>query len=253
MVMTALIVDDERLAREELRGLLLGNDNVEVCGEAASAKAALEMVQELKPDVVFLDVEMPGMNGFDFLEVLPAPHPHIIFVTAYDAFAVRAFEVNALDYLMKPVHPERLTAALAKICVKEDAEGEATDEEDVSDENETAGERPFCEEDRIFVKDGERCWFIPIAELRLLETDGNFTRLHMPNGKPLLYRTLNSLEERLPESMFIRANRSQIVNMRHIKDMQPWFSGGVKAVMTDGTEVEFSRRQTRTLKSRTGL
>jgi two-component system LytT family response regulator len=251
MVMTALIVDDERLAREELRGLLSENESIEVCGEASSAKSALDMVRELNPDIVFLDVEMPGMNGFDFLEVLPAPHPHIIFVTAYDAFAVRAFEVNALDYLMKPVHPERLAAALAKVRAKEDSERE--EEAGVSEGNPSEGERPFREDDRIFVKDGDRCWFIPIAELRLLETDGNFTRLHIPNGKPLLYRTLNSLEERLPESMFIRANRSQIVNMRHIKDMQPWFSGGVKAVTTDGIEVEFSRRQTRTLKARTGL
>lgn len=252
MVMTALIVDDERLAREELRGLLSDSESIEVCGEASGAKAALELVRDLKPDVVFLDVEMPGMNGFDFLEVLPAPHPHIIFVTAYDAFAVRAFEVNALDYLMKPVHPERLAAALAKVRAKEEAENEA-EEAAASDDSSTDGERPFREDDRIFVKDGDRCWFIPIAELRLLETDGNFTRLHIPNGKPLLYRTLNSLEERLPESMFIRANRSQIVNMRHIKDMHPWFSGGVKAVTTDGIEVEFSRRQTRALKARTGL
>lgn len=248
--MKAAIVDDERLAREELRGLLAEHEFIEIIGEAASAKAALDLVEEKKPDLIFLDVEMPGMNGFDFLEILPAPQPHVIFVTAYDAFAVRAFEVNALDYLMKPVHPQRLATALAKVRAKIDAEecespceGEVVPKED----------KPFDENDRIFVKDGDHCWFIPIGELRLMETDGNFTRLYIKNGKPLLYRTLNSLEERMPTTMFIRANRSQIVNMRHIKEMQPWFSGGVKAILTDGTEVEFSRRQTRALRAKTGL
>jgi two-component system, LytTR family, response regulator len=250
MNMKAVIVDDERLAREELRTLLAEHEFVQVCAEAASARAALELVRDEKPDLLFLDVEMPGMNGFDFLEALPAPHPHVIFVTAYDAFAVRAFEVNALDYLMKPVHPQRLAAALAKVRAKQDA---MNDGGPGGSDAAPQEERPFKEDDRIFVKDGDRCWFIPIGELRLLETDGNFTRLHLKNEKPLLYRTLNSLEERLPPSMFIRANRSQIVNMRHIKDMHPWFSGGVKAVLNDGTEVEFSRRQTRALRAQTGL
>ena len=250
MKLRTILIDDERLAREELRGLLSAHDFVEVCGEAASAKAALEVVKEEKPDLIFLDIEMPGMNGFEFLEVLPAPHPHVVFVTAYDAFAVRAFEVNALDYLMKPVHPQRLATALAR--VRSYTEGEPKEESDAGADR-LKTDKPFDENDRVFVKDGDRCWFVPIAELRLLETEGNFTRLHLKHGKPFLYRTLNSLEERLPASLFIRANRSQIVNLRHIQEMVPWFSGGVKALLTDGTEVEFSRRQTRVLRERTGI
>jgi two-component system LytT family response regulator len=246
MKLRTVIVDDERLAREELRGLLAAFDFVEILGEASNAREALDAVKNLAPDLLFLDVEMPGMNGFDLLQALPAPAPDIVFVTAYDAFAVRAFEVNALDYLMKPVHSGRLASALAKVRAKIDA---AESRGDVA----PGTEKPFEENDRIFIKDGDRCLFVPIAELRLLETDGNFTKLHVRSEKPILYRTLNSLEERLPQSMFMRANRSQIVNMRHIKDVQPWFSGGVKAVLSDGTEVEFSRRQTKLFRERTGL
>ncbi len=249
MTIRTVIVDDERLAREELRGLLAAHEYVDIRGEADSPRTALALVREIKPDLIFLDIEMPGMNGFDFLDALPPPHPCIIFVTAYDAFAVRAFEVNAMDYLMKPVRPERLGAALDRARARLAAAPEDGAEPDTPPQQ----ERPFREDDRIFLRDGDRCWFIPIADLRLLEADGNFTRLHFRGDKPLLYRTLFSLEKRLPESLFVRANRSQIVNIRHIVGVHPWFSGGVKIVLTDGTEVEFSRRQTRALKTRTGI
>ncbi len=249
MTIRAVIVDDERLAREELRGLLASHDFVKICGEADGPKAALTLIEKEKPDLVFLDIEMPGMNGFDFLDVLPPPHPNIIFVTAYDAFAVRAFEVNARDYLMKPVRQERLAAALEKVrtaLAASESGNEAAQER-------AREEKPFREDDRIFVRDGDRCWFIPIGDLRLLESDGNFTRLHFRSEKPLLYRTLFSLEKRLPEALFARANRSQIVNIRHIGEIHPWFSGGVRVILTDGTAVEFSRRQTRALKEKTGI
>lgn len=244
--MKTIIVDDERLAREELRALLAEHESVEVCGEAANATSAIRLIQELHPDLMFLDIEMPGMNGFQLIEALPAPHPQIIFVTAYDAFALRAFEVNALDYLMKPVNPRRLVEALNKLQTR--AENNNND-----DEADEAPATPLTEEDRIFVRDGERCWFVPLRELKLLETEGNYTRLHMKSGSPLLYRTLNSLEQRLPESLFIRANRSQIVNLHKIEGVSPWFSGGLKATLCDGKEVEFSRRQARAFRNKTGL
>ena len=241
--MRAIIVDDERLAREELRGLLTAHPFVEICGEASCASEARELVRSEKPDLVFLDIEMPGKNGFDFLEELPAPHPQIVFVTAYDAFALRAFEVNALDYLMKPVHPKRLAAALEKL------RGQASE----ADGSSEFSSKAFEVNDRIFIRDGERCLFVPIVELRLLETEGNYTRLHLRKDTTLLYRTLNSLELRLPESLFIRANRSQIVNMRFIESIEPWFSGGLKAKLSDGVQVEFSRRQAKALREKTGL
>jgi len=240
--MRTIIVDDERLAREELKGLLAMHPFIEICGEAANASEAIELVLREKPDLMFLDIEMPGRNGFDLLEALPAPQPKVIFVTAYDAFALRAFEVNALDYLMKPVHPERLQTAIAKLR-------EGTNDEDDAD----APARPLNEDDRIFVRDGERCWFIPLRKLKLLEIDGNYTRLYFDDARPILYRTLNSLEARLPESMFIRANRSQLVNMSFIESISPWFSGSLKAVLTGGMELEFSRRQARMFRNRTGF
>ncbi len=248
--MRAVLIDDERLAREELRGLLAAIPEIEVCGEAANVTEALKLIPKLRPDLLFLDIEMPGRTGFDLLAALPPPHPQLIFVTAFDAFALRAFEVNALDYLVKPVHPRRLAAAVAKVRARLDPAAPAADGPSLAADEPTA---PLREDDSVFVREGDRCWFVPVRSLRLLEADGNHTRLHFGEDRPLLYRTLTAMEARLPATLFLRANRSQLVNLAFIEKVEPWFSGSVKVRLRGGSEVEFSRRQAQIFRDRTSL
>ena len=240
--MKIVLIDDERLAREELRGLLSELPGAEVVGEAVNVADALQVVAEIRPDLIFLDIEMPGSTGFDLLTQLPPPLPRVIFVTAYNAHAVRAFEVNALDYLLKPIVPERLAEAWRRA------------RESASEAGETAAAHATLgEEDQVFLRDEEKCWFVPVRRLRLLEGSGNHTSVHFDHEKPLLYRTLVSMESRLPASLFIRANRSQLINRLFIQKVEPWFSGAVKVTLTDGTEIEFSRRQAQLFRDRMGL
>jgi two-component system LytT family response regulator len=255
--MKIVLVDDERLARQELRGLLSEHPDLEVVGEAANVTEALKLIPRLQPDLIFLDIEMPGRTGFDLLATLPPPHPQVIFVTAFDAFALRAFEVNALDYLMKPVHPKRLAAALAKVRDRGEktlATGSvASLDAPARQSDEDAPTAPFREDDHVFVREGDRTWFIPVRSLRLLESVGNHTRLYFGTEKPLLYRTLASMEARLPATLFLRANRSQLVNLTWIESVDPWFSSSVKVRLRGGPEIEFSRRQAQLFRGRTSL
>ncbi|MBK8476589.1 MAG: response regulator transcription factor [Opitutaceae bacterium] len=249
--MRALIIEDERLARKELRQLLAHHPAIEVCGEAPNAAVALELCAQEKPELLFLDIEMPGKNGFTLLEELPLPHPHVIFVTAYDAYAVEAFEANALDYLLKPVNPKRLAAALARLP----APGQAAATSAATTPVEAAeGSAPALgHDDRVFVRDGDKCWFVAVKTIRLLESVGNHTELHFNDRKALVCRTVISLAERLPSSLFMRANRSQIVNLGFIEAVSPWFSGSIKVTLRGGGEVEFSRRQAQLFRERLSL
>ena len=255
--MKTVLIDDERLAREELRRLLGAHPEVEIAGEAANVTEALRLLPELRPELVFLDIEMPGRSGFDLLAALPPPHPEIVFVTAYDAFALRAFEVNALDYLLKPVHPARLADALARVARRrEDAAVESRDkggEDDARAEAAAATEPRFRADDQVFLREGDRCWFVPVREIVLLEAEGNHTRVWFRDQKPLLHRALAAMEARLPAELFVRANRSQVVNRGFIADVEPWFSGGLKATLQGGQAVEFSRRQAQVFRERLGL
>lgn len=244
--MKAVIVDDERLAREELRGLLLEHPAIEVCGEAGTVAQAKEIIAENKPDLIFLDIQMPGKSGFDLLEALPPPHPFVIFTTAYNEYAVKAFEANALDYLMKPIHPSRLALALQKLA---DRLGEPGGEPVRSPRSGEA----LGPDDRVFVREGDRCWFVKVKTIRLLESEGNYTRIHFADQRPTLYRTLGSMEERLPDRLFMRANRSQLINLDHIESVEPWFSGSIKVKLAGGQEIEFSRRQAQDLRERLSL
>jgi two-component system LytT family response regulator len=246
--MKTVLIDDEHLARKELRHLLRPHPRIEIVGEAANVTDALRILPVLRPDLVFLDIEMPGRDGFDLLASLPPPHPRIIFVTAHDAFAVRAFKVNALDYLLKPVEPERLAEALARL-----ASPDETDTEARAQPLDASPGHPFHEDDRVFIREGERCWFVPVREIPLLEAEGNHTRVHLHRERPLLRRSLAAMEARLPCTLFLRANRGQLVNRTFIEKVEPWFSGSLKATLRGGGEVEFSRRQAQEFRDRLEL
>jgi two-component system LytT family response regulator len=236
--MKALIIDDERLARAEVRRLLDDFNWVKVVGEAENAEQALALIQAQQPDLLFLDVQMPGKTGFDLIEEIRGDMPRVIFTTAYDEFALRAFEVNALDYLMKPITPDRFAAALSR--VREDSIT-------------TADQSPLRTSDQVFVRDGERCWFIPVSKVRLLESEGNYTRVRFENQSPLIYRSLSTLEQRLPAEDFFRINRQQVVNLHFIEKIETWFSHGLKIWLKGGEECEVSRRAARAFRQKLSL
>ncbi len=240
--MKALIIDDERLARNELRRLLAAHADIEVVGEAVDVEDALAKVGGLKPELLFLDVQMPGADGFSLLEKLEPPLPLVIFTTAYDEFAVKAFEFSAIDYLLKPIDPNRLVAALEKIRPRE-ATGVAAG---VATHRLTA-------EDKVFVREGDRCWFVPVKNIRLLESEGNYTRLHFDDQQPQLFRSLTAMEERLDSRNFFRANRKQLINLAWVEGIEPWFSGGLLVKLKGGMKVELSRRQAQDFRERMSL
>lgn len=232
--MKTLIVDDSRLARNELKRLLKEFDNVQIVGEAASADEAKEKLNELKPDLMFLDIQMPGKNGFELLEELEVL-PEVIFSTAYDEYALKAFEYNALDYLVKPVQKQRLAGSVSKVYdkIKKRESEQSGTQEGVLTIN-----------DQVFVKDGERCWFVQLSEIRLFEVSGNYTTVYFDTSKPMITRTLNYLESRLDDKTFFRANRQQIINLKWIERIEPWFSGSLRIYLKGGEEIDVSRRQT---------
>ena len=233
--MRAIIIDDERLARTELRKLLQDFPEVEVVDEAANADEGINKIDSLQPDLVFLDIQMPGKTGFDMLAELERA-PHVIFTTAYDEYALKAFEVNALDYLLKPIEPKRLADAMQKLHVAE------TKENHIVPEN--FNQSILTESDQVFVKDGERCWFVKLSDIRLFESVGNYAKVFFGGNKPLILKSLNALEERLDAKTFFRANRKHIVNLRMIDKIEPYFNGGLLLELKGGEKIEVSRMQT---------
>lgn len=178
---------------------------------------------------------MPGKTGFDMLSELERV-PLVIFTTAYDEFALKAFEVNALDYLLKPIEPKRLADAIQKLQLAEIKE--------IKPEGEHINNSLLTENDQVFVKDGERCWFVKLNEIRLFESVGNYAKVFFGINKPLILKSLNALEERLDEKSFFRANRKHIVNLRMIEKVETYFNGGLLLEMKGGEKIEVSRRQT---------
>ena len=233
--MKAIIIDDERLARLELRKLLQEVPEIEVIDEAVNAEEAISKIETAQPDLIFLDIQMPGKTGFDMLAELDKT-PHVIFTTAHHEFALKAFEVNALDYLMKPVEPKRLADAIQKLQLSESKE--------VRTETEYTNNSILTENDQVFVKDGERCWFVKLSDIRLFESVGNYAKVFFGTNKPLILKSLNALEERLDEKTFFRANRKHIVNLRMIEKIEPYFNGGLLLDLKGGEKIEVSRRQT---------
>jgi len=216
MKKNAIIIDDERLARNELKKMLAHHPEIEIIGEAANADEGLRLINEMNPDLIFLDVQMPVKTGFDLLQELEKL-PTVIFTTAYDEYAIRAFEVNALDYLLKPIDPKRLSDAVQKFLAIDDKEM-------LFSENRSEIRLSLSESDQVFVKDGEKCWFVKLAEIRLFESVGNYARVFFGPNKPLILKSLNSLEERLDPRTFFRANRKHIVNLRMIERVEPFFN-----------------------------
>jgi len=230
--MKAIIIDDERLARQELKKLLAAHPEIEVAGEAGNAQEAVESIKQLKPDVIFLDIQMPGKNGFELLEDISGV-PEIVFVSAYDDYAIRAFEVNALDYLLKPVQISRLAETVKKILNKE-----------VSEKPESkSATQVLNDHDQVFVKDGEKCWFVKLSNIRLFESEGNYVRILFDTNRPLILRSLNNLDERLNNKTFFRASRKHIINLKWVETIENWFNGGLMVKLKGGEQVEISRRQ----------
>jgi two-component system LytT family response regulator len=234
--MRTLIVDDERLARNELKRLLEPYTKIEIIGEAANAEEALVMIDDLQPELLFLDIQMPGKNGFELLSSIEGKTPEVIFTTAYDEYAIKAFEYNALDYLLKPIDTERLKETIHRI-------EENQSQPEIHVNTGERAEKVLGENDQVFVKDGEKCWFVKLGKIRLFESMGNYVRLHFDDQKPLVLKSLNNLEERLEPNTYFRANRKHIINLQWIEKIEPWFSGGLLVTLKGGDKIEISRRQ----------
>lgn len=236
--MKTLIIDDERLARKELITLLSEYTEIEIIGECDSAASAIESIKTLKPDLVFLDVQMPEKTGFDVMNEVGDDKPEVIFVSAYDNYALKAFEINALDYLLKPLDPARLDNTL-----KELADRIGVNKKDAADEPQEVSQSQLTEDDQIFLKDGEKCWYVKLADIRYFQSEGNYVKVFFNDQKPMILKSLNTLEERLDSKIFFRTNRKFIVNLRWVCDVETWFNGGLRLELHDGTKIEVSRRQ----------
>lgn len=236
--MRAIIIDDERLARTELRKLLQEFPEVEVVDEASNAEEGVQKIESHNPDLIFLDIQMPGKTGFEMLQELDHA-PTVVFTTAYDDYALKAFEVNALDYLLKPIEPKRLADAVEKVKKLQTTNGTADHPASTN-----GGTALLGEHDQVFVKDGDRCWFVRLSEVRLFESVGNYAKVFFGNNKPLILKSLNALEERLDPKTFFRANRKHIVNLQAIEKVESYFNGGLLLELKGGEKIEVSRRQT---------
>ncbi|MFK8036968.1 MAG: LytR/AlgR family response regulator transcription factor, partial [Crocinitomicaceae bacterium] len=225
-----IIVDDERLAREEFKSSLSAYGNIEVVGEYKNAKEAEIGILEHEPDLLFIDIQMPGETGLELIERLPSA-PRTVFVTAYDEFAIKAFELNAYDYLLKPIDEERLSEVISRI------------EEEHKIPEAVIDSKLLNKGDKILIKDGDKVWFVNIEDIRFFESDGNYVKVFFKKFHPLILRSLNSLSERIDPSLFFRANRKYLVNLDRIENIETWFNGSLQIEMDCGTKIDISRRQ----------
>jgi len=247
--MRIYIVEDSRLARQELRTLLAAIPDADIVGEAAELAQAREGIEALVPELLLLDVELPGATGFELLDQLHHL-PLVIFTTAYDQHALAAFERNALDYLLKPIDPQRLEAALLRARERLQAQRHSATAAPGA-----TGAGPGCKgaDDMVFLRDGERCWFVRLGDVAGFEACGNYVQAWFEGQHPLLQRTLSALEERLDPQLFFRASRSHLINLRWVQSIQPWHNEGYRVTLRDGHEVEVSRRQAKQLRERLEL
>ena len=240
MNIRTVIVEDSRLARNELKELINKYGEMELVGEAENVDEGFELINRESPDLLFLDINMPEKDGFELLEMLDNV-PITVFTTAFDEYAIKSFEYNALDYLLKPVSEKRFALALDKVRTK------------LGNRNSEAKSNKLSPESQIFIKDGESCWLVKIGDISQFEIVGNYTRVFFEDKKPMLYKSLNQIEEKLPEESFFRANRQQIINTNYIQDVVPWFNGKLKLTMKNGEEIEVSRRQSYIFKDKMSL
>lgn len=224
-----IVIDDERLAREEVKRALESYPEFDLIGEASHADEAKTIIENLKPDIIFLDIHMPGKTGFDLLEELTTV-PEVVFTTAYDEYAVKAFELNALDYLVKPLRDERFSKTIEK--VKNELSKKEKSNIDVL---------PMHQ--KIFIKDGEKCHFVPLTDIHFIESLENYARLYFGSDKAMIKRSLNLLAEKLDPKVFFRVNRSQMINIHYIKEIHPYFNNKLQIILTTGEKVEVSSRQ----------
>ena len=227
----AVIVEDSRLARNELKELMKAHDEIELVGEAGNVDEGFKLINKTNPDLLFLDINMPEKDGFELLEMLDHV-PITIFTTAFDEYAIKSFEYNAFDYLLKPINQKRFSASIVKVIEKD--HGTPTVSNEV---------KSVSLDKQIFIKDGEKCWLVKIKDISLFEIVGNYTRVFFESNKPLIYKSLAQIEEKLPPDVFFRANRQQIININHVKKVVSWFNGKLKIEMNSGEEIEISRRQ----------
>jgi len=248
--MNALIVDDERHAREELARLLKAFPEIHIVGEAANAPEARERIKSLDPDLVFLDIQMPEENGFELLDSLGEGAPRIIFTTAYDAYALRAFEFGAVDYLLKPIAPKRLALALRRAC---ETDGPAGPADDVDATFSELPAKPLGLRDKVLLGTSDRIAYVAVGSIIGAESLGAYSKVWLEDGALVIRRSLSLLEARLPPEFFIRANRSQLINLQHVQSVEPWFSGGLKLTLHGNLTVELSRRQAKLFRERNTL
>lgn len=237
----ALVIDDEPLARDMIRELLGSDSDVEVVAECANGKEAIEAIRSLSPDLIFLDIQMPELGGFEVLESLAGNHtPYVIFATAYDQYAVRAFEVHAFDYLLKPFDRERFDTAWqrAKSQIKLDRTGERDRHILALLEELKTGPRYL---ERLVVKTGGRVFFLDVESIHCIEAEGNYVRVHDNAKNYLLRETISGLEEQLDPKRFLRIHRSAIVKIDKIKELQPWFHGEYRIILENGKQLTLSR------------
>ncbi len=235
-----LIVDDESLARERIRDMLAADPEIKIVGDCANGKEAIKAISKLKPDLVFLDVEMPGIDGFEVLQSLePQQMPAVIFVTAYDQYAVRAFEIYALDYLLKPFDRERFERSVSRAKEELLSTGASVSERILS-ALEQIKTRPVHLE-RLVIKMNGHVFFIKAEEIDWLEAEGNYVRLHAGKESYLLRDTISALETQLDPKQFLRVHRSAIVNIDRIQELQPWFHGEYRIILREGVQLTLSR------------
>lgn len=229
----AVIVEDSRLARNELKELIKTHPEIELVGEAENVDNGYKLITNTAPDLLFLDINMPEKDGFELLEMLDQV-PITIFTTAFDEYAIKSFEYNAFDYLLKPINQKRFSKSIEKALEK------IVQSTDSKDSKKGQG---LSLNKQIFIKDGETCWLVKIQDIALFEIVGNYTRVFFEKNKPLIYKSLAQIEEKLPNDVFFRANRQQIININHVKKVVSWFNGKLKIEMLSGEEIEISRRQ----------
>ncbi|MGB3605546.1 LytR/AlgR family response regulator transcription factor [Psychroserpens sp.] len=250
IILKAVIVEDSRLARNELKELIKAHEDIKLIGEAENVDEGYQLIFDTKPDLLFLDINMPEKDGFELLEMLDDV-PITIFTTAFDEYAIKSFEYNAFDYLLKPINQKRFSRSIEKVIetTKRQLETPISEEKN----NEDLKKDVLNLDKQIFIKDGEKCWLVKIKEISLFEIVGNYTRVFFDGNTPLIYKSLAQIEEKLPHEVFFRANRQQIINIHHVKKVVSWFNGKLKIELQSGEEIEISRRQSYMFKEQLSL